>query len=161
MTDAIRPATESDVPRMIEVFRRSFLSAFGVTAPFPLLQQWIRNDRESAMYPEHWAEMFVLEQEGVIAGLMQPTIDEIDGLWVHPSYQGRGIGSRLLELGENIIRERGYARSWLSCSSYNQRALGFYRSRGYAVFKSSWTQHEGGINEESFAMERMLERSGS
>jgi ribosomal protein S18 acetylase RimI-like enzyme len=153
----IRPATDADVPRMIEVFRRAFLGAFGFTAPFPLLQQWIRNDRESVLYPEHWAEMFVLEQDGTIAGLIQPTIDEIDGLWIHPDHQGRGIGTRLLRHGEDIIRERGYARSWLTCSSYNPRALGFYRSRGYTVLRSTWTQHEGDISEESFVMERTLD----
>ena len=118
---------------MIEVFRRSFLSAFGFTAPFPLLQQWIRNGiPRRSRTPQHWAEMFVLEQDGTIAGLMQPTIDEIDGLWIHPRFQGRGIGSHLPAHGEGIIRERGYARSWLTCSSFNQRALGFYRARGYA-----------------------------
>jgi len=156
---SIRPASEADVPQMIEVFRRSFLSAFGLTAPFPLLQQWIRDDRETLRYSGHWAEMFVFEQDGAIGGLMQPTLDEIDGLWIHPGYQGRGIGSRLLQHGEGIIRDRGYARSWLTCSSYNQQALGFYRARGYVVSRSTWTQHEGGIEEESFVMERMLDGS--
>ena len=157
----IRPATEADVPRMIEVFRRSFLSAFGLTAPFTLLQQWIRDDRESATYPAQWAEMFVLDEDGTIAGLMQPTIDEIDGLWIHPDHQGRGVGSRLLAYGEDVIRQRGYARSWLTCSSWNQRALDFYRARGYTVFKSKWTHHEGGIEEESFLMERILDGAPS
>ena len=38
-------------------------------------------------------------------------------------------------------------------------ALGFYRARRYDVIRSSWTQHEGGIEEESFVMERMLDGS--
>lgn len=155
----IRPATESDVPRMIEVFRRSFLSAFGFTAPFPLLQQWIGNNRENVLYPAQWAQMFVLDVDGTIAGLMQPTVDEIDGLWIHPAYQGRGIGSRLLAYGEDVIRNRGYGRAWLTCSSYNERALGFYQARGYAVFRSLRTLHDCGIDEESFAMERTLDNS--
>lgn len=141
---------------MIEVARRSFLSAFGVTAPPPLLDQWARKDRESTSYPRDWALMFVAERDGVIAGLMQPTVDEIDGLWIHPDFQGQGFGSLLLEYGEGIIRDRGFTRSWLTCSSFNPRALGFYRSRGYAVFRSTWKQHECGVNEESFGMERML-----
>lgn len=152
----IRPATEADVPRMIEVFRRSFISAFGFTAPFPLLQQWIRENREAQTYPAQWAEMSVLERDGIVAGLVQPTVDEIDGLWIHPDYQGQGIGSRLLAHGEETIRRRGHSRSWLTCSSYNRRALGFYQARGYTVFRSIHTLHEGNINEESFAMERML-----
>ncbi|MBP2647608.1 MAG: Acetyltransferase family protein [Gemmatimonadetes bacterium] len=156
MPPAIRPATEADVPRMIEVARRSFLSAFGFTAPFPLIQQWIREDRESTAYPASWADMFVLERDGVIAGLMQPTLDEIDGLWIHPDYQDQGIGSSLLRHGEDVVRSRGFSRSWLTCSSFNPRALEFYRRRGYTVFRSTRTLHECGVDEESFGMERLL-----
>ena len=156
MTDTIRTATISDVPRLIEVARRSFLNAFGFTAPFPLIQQWARNDREAISYPRDWVHMLVLECDGVIAGLVQPTVDEIDGLWVHPDYFGRGIGSMLLHQGEDVIRGRGFDRSWLTCSSFNVRALEFYRRRGYRVFRSSRKLHECGVDEESFGMERML-----
>ena len=117
MPQSVRTAAEADVPRMIEVARRSFLSAFGTTAPFPLIQQWVRNDREATSYPRDWAAMFVLERDGVIAGLMQPTVDEIDGLWIHPDFQGQGIGTLLLRHGEKIIQDRGFSRSWLTCSA--------------------------------------------
>lgn len=156
MDPAIRPATEADVPRMIDIARRSFLSAFGTTAPFPLIQQWARRDRESVSYPRDWAEMYVLEEAGTVAGLMQPTVDEINGIWVHPDFQGRGIGSRLMDAGEGVIASRGYSRSWLTCSSFNRRALEFYRRRGYTVFQSSRYLHECGVDEESFGMERQL-----
>jgi len=157
----IRPATEADVPRMIEVYRRAFLSGFAFTAPFPIIQQWIRRNPEAARYPAHWAEMFVHEQDGKITGLLQPIDDEINGLWIHPDYQGQGIGSGLLEFGETTVRQRGYARSWLTCSGFNPRALGFYRARGYSVFRSSREVHECGVEEEVFEMERRLDGSGS
>jgi ribosomal protein S18 acetylase RimI-like enzyme len=158
---AIRPATQSDVPRMIDIARRAFLSAFGSTAPFPLIHQWARNDREATSYPRDWALMFVLERDGVIAGLVQPTLDEINGLWIHPDCQGQGIGSRLLRYGEDIILDRGYARSWLTCSTYNTRALDFYRRRGYTVFHSSSKLHDCGVDEKSFGMERTLQNAGT
>jgi ribosomal-protein-alanine N-acetyltransferase len=141
---------------MIEVARRSFLSAFGSTAPFPLIQQWARNDREAIAYPRDWGQMFVLERDGTIAGLVQPTVDEINGLWIHPDHQGQGIGSLLLAYGEGVIRHRGFGRSWLTCSAFNLRALDFYRRRGYAVFQSTRKRHECGVDEESFGMERQL-----
>jgi [ribosomal protein S18]-alanine N-acetyltransferase len=157
MPSPIRPAAEADVPRLIEVARRSFLSAFGATAPAILIEQWAREDRESTSYPRDWAQMFVVERDGAIAGLMQPTVDEIDGLWIHPDFQGQGIGSLLLEYGEGVIRGRGFARSWLTCSSFNPRALEFYRRRGYTVFRSTRKLHECGVDEASFGMERMLD----
>ena len=157
----IRPATEADIPRMIEVYRRAFLSGFAFTAPFPIIQQWIRRNPESVRYPAHWAEMFVHEQDGSISGLLQPTDDEINGLWIHPYHQGRGIGTRLLEFGESLVRQRGHARSWLTCSGFNPRALGFYRTRGYRVCKSSLEMHECGVQEEVFEMERWLDESSS
>jgi len=153
----IRPASEADVPRMIEVFRRSFLSGFAFTAPFPIIQQWIRRNPETSRYPAHWAQMFVHERDGTITGLLQPTYDEINGLWIHPDYQGQGIGSHLLDFGETIIQERGHVRSWLTCSGFNPRALGFYRARGYSVFRSSREMHECGVEEEMFEMERRLD----
>ena len=152
----IRPATDADVPRMIEVARRSFLSAFGSTAPFPLIQQWARNDREAIAYPRDWGQMFVLERDGTVAGLVQPTLDEINGLWIHPDFQGQGVGSLLLAYGEDVIRHRGFARSWLTCSAFNRRALDFYRRRGYVAFRSRRTLHECGVDEESLEMERGL-----
>jgi len=156
MPSPIRPATEADVPRMIEVARRAFLSAFGNTAPIPLIQQWARNDREAIYYPLDWGEMLVWEQDSIIAGLVQPTGDEINGLWVHPNFQGMGIGTLLLNAGEEVVESRGFSRSWLTCSSFNIRALDFYRRRGYTVFQSTRKLHECGVDEESFGMERML-----
>ena len=141
---------------MIDVARRAFLSAFGPSAPFELIQQWVRKDRESISYPRDWAEMLVLEADGMVAGLVQPTADEINGIWVHPDFQGRGIGKRLMDAGEEIIAGRGYRRSWLTCSSFNRHALEFYRRRGYTIFQSSRHLHECGVDEESFSMERQL-----
>jgi [ribosomal protein S18]-alanine N-acetyltransferase len=152
----IRPATEHDIPRMVDIARRAFLSAFGTTAPFPLIQQWVRTDREPAWYARDWDRMFVVERDGIVLGLVQPTADEIDGLWVHPDFHGQGAGSVLLAQGEKVIRERGYTRSWLTCSSFNVRALAYYHRRGYRIFRSIRTLHPCGVDEESFGMERDL-----
>jgi hypothetical protein len=67
---------------MIEIARRSWLSAFAQTAPFALIQYWVKNDRESSWYPAYWQSMSVAEIDGELLGLVQPKLEEINGIWV-------------------------------------------------------------------------------
>jgi GNAT superfamily N-acetyltransferase len=92
----LRPAREVDVPRLIEIARRSWLSAFAQTAPFSMIQRWVRIDREAEWYPRHWPDMLVVLVDGTPVGLVQPSKDEINGLWVAPDHQGQGLGALLL-----------------------------------------------------------------
>src|SRR5262245_59172557 len=122
----IRPAAEADIPRMIEIARRSWLSAFSQTAPFELIRYWVKTDREASWYPTYWQSMSIAETDGEVIGLVQPKSDEINGLWVHPSAQGKGVGSTLLNKAEKEIGEAGYEKCWLNCSGFNINAQYFY-----------------------------------
>lgn len=154
----IRPAREEDVPRLIEVARRSWLSAFAQSAPFAMIAYWVRADRESSWYPRYWPDMLVLEDDVVISGLVQPMEAEINGLWVHPDWQGTGAGTLLLRAGEEVIRQAGHPAAWLTCSAFNPKAFEFYRRRGYIETGRDRVLHTGGFLYEDIRMERPLER---
>ena len=49
--------------------------------------------------------MTVLEEGGIIVGLVQPREAEINGLWVAPERQGTGAGTLLLRVGEQAIHD--------------------------------------------------------
>ena len=55
----------------------------------------------------------------------------IYNLSVIDAYQGRGIGRRLLEYGEDLAREAGYPVLGLMVSSHNQRARQIYEAFGF------------------------------
>ncbi|HVO35873.1 MAG TPA: N-acetyltransferase [Gemmatimonadales bacterium] len=55
----------------------------------------------------------------------------VDELAVHPSYQGRGIGSFILEQLEHLARVRGCTHLVLEVAENNEQALRFYRSRSF------------------------------
>jgi ribosomal protein S18 acetylase RimI-like enzyme len=57
-----------------------------------------------------------------------PTLEDIA---VSPVYQSRGIGSRLMEAAEELVRERGYARMGLDVGLENHGARRLYERRGY------------------------------
>lgn len=153
----IRPARESDLPDLIELARRSWLSAFAQTAPFEVIAWWARTDRTRFLYEQYWPGMHVLEQANVIVGLVQPKEAEINGLWVHPSHQRRGAGTQLLRFGENLIRRAGHKTAWLTCSAWNADALAFYRRMGYTETIRERYFHASGVELEDVRMERKLD----
>lgn len=55
----------------------------------------------------------------------------VEELAVHPGYQGRGIGSFLLEQLEHLARVRGCTHLVLEVAENNQHALTFYRTRSF------------------------------
>lgn len=151
---AVRPARAEDLDALIEVGRRSWLSAFAQTAPFALIAWWARVDRTRTLYEQCWAEMWVLQEDGAVIGLVQPRGDEINGLWVHPRRQGTGAGTLLLRTGEALIQGDGHRTAWLTCSGFNGSALAFYERRGYRETHRTRTVHGCGVEIEDVRMER-------
>ena len=141
---------------MIELARRSWLSAFAQTLPFPIIADWVASDRLVERYRQYWPDMLVLEQAGALLGLVQPKDAEINGLWVHPSHQGTGAGTELLRAGERVIAGAGHRIAWLTCSVVNRRALAFYERRGYLATGREVSVHPTGIEIVDVRMERTL-----
>jgi len=153
---ALRPARRDDLEAMIETARRSWLSAFAQTAPFELIAWWAQADRTRALYEASWAEMHVLREGDLAAGIVHVKGSEINGLWVHPSRQGRGLGAALLRAGEGLVRGAGHDRTWLTCSAFNPRALAFYRRHGYEETGRERYVHASGVSLEDVRLERAL-----
>jgi ribosomal protein S18 acetylase RimI-like enzyme len=55
----------------------------------------------------------------------------VEELAVHPDYQGRGVGSFMLEQVEHMARVRGCTHLVLEVAENNENALKFYRGRSF------------------------------
>jgi ribosomal protein S18 acetylase RimI-like enzyme len=155
-TFEIRPATAEDVPVLIELARRSWLSAFESIVPDAMIDWWKRANREPVWYQRYWPSMHVaapsnslgIEATITLVGVVQPVWTEVNGLWIHPDFQGLGVGTRLLTLAETIIGAAGHTQVWLTCSGFNRRARDFYERRGYHVSATTLQIHPSGVPEE-------------
>jgi ribosomal-protein-alanine N-acetyltransferase len=152
----LRPARENDVTGLIELARRSWLSGFADSAPAEFVREWLAREFECGWYPKYWPHMTVAESEGCLLGVVQPMADEINGLWVDPSAQGRGIGTALLLHGEAEVASAGHGRVWLSCSGFNTKAQYFYIARGYRQSGSEMKARACGVREPMLIYERRL-----
>jgi ribosomal protein S18 acetylase RimI-like enzyme len=55
----------------------------------------------------------------------------VEELAVHPDYQGRGVGSFMLEQVDHMARVRGCTHLVLEVAENNENALRFYRTRSF------------------------------
>jgi len=93
---------------------------------------------------------------GYLVGTLEPaesyrrpcTLGEIECLFVHEKFRGRGIGARLLAAFESWARRAGARRLRVVVSASNQSALVFYEREGFqpydAVLEKPLRPSEGG-----------------
>jgi len=119
-------------------------------------------------YDDEGVEQLIFETEGEIVGYaecaFEPTGSDnwinpryfesrdirplyVEELASHPDYQGRGVGSFMLEQLEHLARVRGCTHLVLEVAENNRRALGFYKKRSFyrldaAVFMAKRVESE-------------------
>lgn len=144
MSLSIRPATEADVPRILEFIRglaEYERLAHEVVATEALLHQWLFG-------PRPVAEVLLADLDESPAGfalyfhnfstfLGRPGI-YLEDLFVRPELRGRGVGIRLLGELARLAVARGCGRLEWSVLDWNESAIGFYRALG-AVAQDEWT----------------------
>lgn len=151
-----RRAVKADVPALIDLAQRSWLSGNCELAPIAAVRDWIKDDFERTRFPELWPRVTVAEHGTRILGLTSTDGREVADLWVHPSFQRRGIGSVLLQIAEEEIQLAGHRTARLCYTEYNVAASRFYRAHGYTEAGRSPESLPCGIVREVVVMEKKL-----
>jgi GNAT superfamily N-acetyltransferase len=120
----IRKAARADHPRITEI-RLSVRENQLAKSKYAVVDRtadWIFDN----------AAFWVWEEDGAVQGFSaaDPRNGEIFALFVHPAYEGRGIGRALLPLSCQILYDHGYKVATLTTAS-GTRAERFYRCDGW------------------------------
>ena len=120
----IRPMTEADLGRVLEIERASFTVPW-TPATFAGL---IRRDD---------SHLRVAEVDGVVVGYTAVWIvvdqAELGDIAVEAAWRGRGIGARLLAAAIDLVRERGVRELYLEVRVSNDGARRLYERHGFRV----------------------------
>jgi ribosomal protein S18 acetylase RimI-like enzyme len=142
----IRPARVDDAPALARVHVDSWWAAYRGLVPDSYLRRFTYEWREGC-FREALAtgveETYVIERSEEIVALLtigaarDPDLDarrtgEIWGIYISPDHWRRGIGSRLAQEAERILRSRGYERAVLWVLAANQQARRFYEAMGFS-----------------------------
>ncbi len=80
-------------------------------------------------------DIFLYLQNGAIIGAVSCYENELDDLIVEKSFQGQGLGQKLLFWGINHIKEQGYEEIILHVAEWNQNAVKLYLKNGFRIKK--------------------------
>jgi GNAT superfamily N-acetyltransferase len=73
----------------------------------------------------------VADADGVVAGFVMVSGDEVEQVYVSAAHRGSGIAGLLLAEAERLVAAAGHARAWLAVVPGNARARRFYERSGW------------------------------
>ncbi|MFZ1700198.1 MAG: GNAT family N-acetyltransferase [Pyrinomonadaceae bacterium] len=147
----IREATIDDAKLLTDLAYTTFWDAFAhhpKNAPDDLkayMRQAFNAEQIAAELAEPTSIFLIAEIEGEPAGYAKLNIDttedgitaarpiELNRLYAHQQFLGKGIGQSLMEACFNLAAERDHDVMWLGVWEYNPRAQRFYEKNGFAV----------------------------
>lgn len=140
----IRLAVPADAPDMAEVHMRSWEVAYRDIIP----AEYIRE--KNATRPALWQRIitdentkhYVVQTGGKTAGIMSvaeisrdddadETVCELEGIYLHPDYYRRGIGTQAVEFAFGLAREWGKSFMTLWVFAENVNSIKFYEKMGF------------------------------
>jgi ribosomal protein S18 acetylase RimI-like enzyme len=141
MNLTVRRALPEDAQAIAAIGRRSFTWAFGVLYREEVLARYLEATYSVGKIARSLAKpgnvYVVAEAEGRVQGFLKLKVGGADASWqvqklyVDPDLIQGGIGRRLMQAGEDWMRQEGAASSWLVVYRGNDRAIRFYRALGY------------------------------
>ena len=142
----IRPATESDVPAILNLLRE--LAEYEKLSHACVATEELL--REHLFGRERAAEVIVAEVDGAIVGyalffksfstfLARPGI-YLEDIYVQPQHRNKGIGKSMLRGLAQLAVERNYGRVEWCVLDWNAPSIAFYKSLG-AFPMDEWTTY--------------------
>jgi ribosomal protein S18 acetylase RimI-like enzyme len=131
----IRAATKDDLPALIAILRRSWLTVWAPELPFAAVQRFAATDPARHYAEEKWQDFFVAEADGVVVGMFHLEGDHLHAIHLDPARKRSGIGSALMDDVEHRIAAN-HTKAKLEVRAFNTGAIAFYKQRGWVAFRS-------------------------
>lgn len=141
----IRPAQDVDAENIATLRRESILAVNVKDYPPDVLEAWANRVsseriRQTMTTCKRWVAV-TRDRIEKLLGFGDHLLDdnEVSRLYVHKDHQGEGIGSRLLGMLEDSLKEQGHRDAYLLSSL---TAVEFYRRHGYDISEETQDAHD-------------------
>ena len=147
----IRTMHVEDIPQVQDVAKKSWNATYEGIIPFEIQEKFLKvaynNDRMKQRLERSF--LFVAEIDSNVVGFanFSPVYDEgkaeLGAIYLYPEYQGKGIGSALLQKGINELE--GVEEIYINVERDNEIGKSFYDAKGFQVLKEFDDDFEGYI----------------
>lgn len=145
----IRTMNVEDIPQVQDVAKKSWNTTYEGIIPFEIQEKFLKvaynNDRMKQRLERSF--LFVAEIDSNVVGFanFSPVNDEgkaeLGAIYLYPEYQGKGIGSALLQKGINELE--GVVEIYINVERDNEIGKSFYDAKGFQVLKEFDDDFEG------------------
>lgn len=137
----LRHAEIEDIEKIQEVAMDSWLDTYSSIIPEESIREIVDSWYDSEDLKQQIKDpiFFVAEEKGEIAGFIHASVKDerahLHRIYLKPDSQGKGLGTRLYEKAEEMIKETDARFIRLEVMSENSRGLDFYMSKGFRLEK--------------------------
>ena len=126
----VRNAAQTDLPRIIRVWKRNIKTA-NTPADIADLFHSFKEYFFTAVFVEVSGEVSKTKVIGFVGGVIRMRHGHISGIAVDEEYRKKGIGGRLLNTVEKEFLAEGFDKVTLEVQKSNTNAIRFYEKQGY------------------------------
>lgn len=123
----IREIKLRDYPRLIEIWESAVLN----THDFLKDEDFTYYKKQLPVYFEH-VKLLGFEESGILAGFMGIAEENLEMLFVHNNYRGKGVGKKLIKYGIEHLKV-----TKVDVNEQNTEAIGFYKHIGFYTLNRS------------------------
>lgn len=153
MSWTIRPMQAGDGDDMARLHHRAIMATSETHYSLDQRRSWALGlDPAQYRVPEN-GYFDVAEADGRVIAFCDHFVDEVIGLYIDPSWQGRGIGSALLRQAEGRMRAQGTRLARVHAALSSQT---FYQRHGYVVVEHTEHRSRGGLMLPSVRLEKSI-----
>ncbi|GAB4370648.1 MAG: GNAT family N-acetyltransferase [Elainellaceae cyanobacterium] len=154
---SVRDFQPSDLPAIRQLFYNTVTQVNCQDYSPEQIQVWSASAQDDALWHNRWDDhcIYVAEDAGQIVGFAElvPPEEHIDCFYCHHQYQGKGVGSQLLNHLETTARSLNLQRLWAEVSI---TAKPFFLRKGFTVVRSQFVERQG-VQLQNFVMEKLLD----
>ncbi|MDR2638160.1 MAG: GNAT family N-acetyltransferase [Zoogloeaceae bacterium] len=158
----IRPATDRDIPAVIELARETWQDVYPGIIPqaqidFMLAERYApARLHEDIAAAGKWLDLAIADDRAIGFAFCEIRRGEykLDRLYIHPEKQGKGVGSGLIAHAAARAKVLGYASMILSVNKRNEKAIRAYRKNGFSVREAVRAEIGQGFVMDDYIMEK-------
>src|SRR5690625_3350075 len=151
MNFIIRKMKKEDIKQVRDVATKSWHSTYDGIIPHEIQENFLKVAYSDQMMERklHKSFIFVAEVENKIIGFANFTLvnekrqSELSAIYLYPIYQGKGIGTELLQKGINELEN--IKEIYVDVERENSIGKSFYKAKGFQVIKEYDDKFNGHI----------------